>query len=266
MAKAKTSRGSRRNRKNLTRDWQPFCEGVDVFRFENNEAVREIITGRRNHEVGGHFSFKMGDHAIHESGHEERGARTFDCMFSVRSYFGQPEAIRINSNPEYPGEIYTPDFLVENDSDYVRYEIKELKELQPPEPLPGDERAILKCIEAATLRARLRRVRAAYAKAGVRFEILTDVDLLKLADPEVVDEVIANAGTPITPDDLSRLECALLAANGQLALGACEDVLREAKFPRGAVLSRIVDRHIQIDLKKPISRNTQIQIGEFRCP
>jgi hypothetical protein len=263
MAQAKTSGGSRRKTKKPARDWLPFCEGADVFRFDNNQAVREIITGRRNHEVGGHFSFKMGHHAIHESGIEDRGARTFDCVFSVHSYFAQPETIRINSNPDFPGETYTPDFLVEDDRGYVRYEIKELRALQPPEPFPGDERAILKCIEAAALRARLRRVRAVYAKAGLRFEILTDVDLMKIADPEVVDEVIANAGTPITPDDLGRLECALLSANGQLSLGACEDVLREAKFPRGTVLSRIVDRNLQIDLLKPISRDTQIQIGEF---
>jgi hypothetical protein len=260
MAPGKPSGGSRKNR---SREWQPFCEGADVFRFDNNEAVRKIITGRRNHEVGGHFSFKMGQHAIHESGHEERGARTFDCVFSVHSYFAQPETIRINSNPEFPGEIYTPDFLVEDDWGYVRYEVKELAALQPPEPVPGDESAILKCIEAAALRARLRRVRAIYAKAGLRFEILTDLDLLKIADPEVVDVIVANAGTPITPDDLGRLERALLASNGQLSLGSCEDVLREAKFPRGAVLARIVDRHIQIDLKKPISRNTAVHVGEF---
>lgn len=262
MAPAKRS-GVRKNTKNHIREWQPFCEGVDVFRFNNNEAVRRIITGRRNHEVGGHFSFKMGQHAIHESGHEERGARTFDCVFSVHSYFAQPETIRINSDPDFPGEIYTPDFLVEDDCGYVRYEIKELEALQPPEPVPGDESAMLKCIEAAVLRARLRRVRAVYAKAGLRFEVLTDIDLLKLADPGIVDEIIANAGTPITPDDLGRLECALLAANGQLSLGDCEDVLREAAFPRGAVLARIVERRIQISLVKPISRNTQVQIGEF---
>ena len=263
MAKGMTSNASRRRAKKLSRDWQPFCEGVDVFRFGSNEAVREIITGRRNHEVGGHFSFKMGHHAIHESGIEDRGARTFDCLFSIHSYFGQPETIRLNLNPGFPGEIYTPDFLVEDDWGYVRYEIKELKELHPPEPLPGDERAILKCIEAATLRARLRRIRAAYAKAGVRFEILTDVHLLKVADPEVVDEIIANAGTPITPDDLGRLECALLSAHGLLSLGACEDLLREAKFPRGTILSRIVDRNLQIDLMKPISRDTKTRIGDF---
>jgi hypothetical protein len=263
MARAKTTGGSRSSSKKPPREWQPFCEGVDVFRYENNEAVRKIITGRRNHEVGGHFSFKMGHHAIHESGIEERGARTFDCVFSVHSYFTQPETIRINSTADFPSEIYTPDFLVEDEWGYVRYEIKEFAELQPPEPTPGDERALLKCIEAAALRARLRRFRAVYAKAGLRFEILTDLDLLKLADPEVVDEIIANAGTPITPDDLDRLERALLAANGALSLGRCEDVLREAKFPRATVLSRIMDRQIQINLMKPISRDTPIQIGEF---
>jgi hypothetical protein len=122
---------------------------------------------------------------------------------------------------------------------------------------------MLKCIEAAVLRAKLRRVRAIYAKAGLRFEILTEIDLLKLADPEIVDEIIANAGTPITPDDLARLERALLAGNGRLSLGDCEDVLREAAFPRGAVLARIVERRIQINLMRPISRNTPVHIGEI---
>jgi hypothetical protein len=245
------------------RDWQPLCEGAEVFRFANNEAVRNIITGRRNHEVGGHYSFKMGQHMIHESGPEERGARTFDCVFPVHRYFTQPETIRINSDRDFPGEIYTPDFLVEYEGGVVRYEIKEFAALHPPEPVPGDERALLKCAEAAALRARLRRVRAVYAKAGLRFEVLTDVDLLKLADPEIVDEIVANAGIPITPDDLGRLEHALLAANGRISLGCCEDVLREARFPRGTVLARIAERHIQIDLMKPISRDTQVQIGEF---
>ena len=55
-----------RRRRKTEHTWRFFCEEVEVFRSEANEAVRTIITGRRNHVwVNGNYRRERhGEHGV----------------------------------------------------------------------------------------------------------------------------------------------------------------------------------------------------------
>ncbi|MCG2665767.1 hypothetical protein ACFPFP_02335 [Bradyrhizobium sp. GCM10023182] len=261
-----------RSRRKIAPVWGFFCEGVEVFRLQNNDATRQVITGRRNHVVGGHFSRKMGCHLIHEGGFEERLVRAADCLLRVKRIWAQPETIRMNLFADYPNEIYTPDFLVEEvgafvrycvkDAGFVRYEVKEWEDLRPPRPADWDEDGKAKWEDAKLLRARLRRVRSAYRKAGVPWRVVTERGLAKRwGKPNIIDEIIANDRWDIDPEDLNRLVSALIDAGGSLPMSTCEAILAETIFPRGVVLSRIPENIVSIDTFSPIDGDTIVRKG-----
>jgi hypothetical protein len=129
----------------------------------------------------------------------------------------------------------------------------------PAMPDPKDEYALLRWTEAVEMRAKLRRVREAYRRAGLLWVLLTDVELAKAASASVVNELIANFGRPIAEDDLGRLH-AELSHSGSLPLGKCEELIREGNFPRGELLSRVPENLISIDLRQPISVDTVVHI------
>jgi hypothetical protein len=252
-----------RKRRKIERIWRPLCEGVEVFNLDGNEAVRRVITGRRNHIVGGHFSRKMRCHVIHEGGVEELFARAADCVLRVKRLWAQPETFRMNLFPDFPDEIYTVDFLVEEDCGFVRYEVKDWKKLRPLKPAAWDEKGNQDWEDARLLRARLRRIRAAYRKAGLAWRVITQRGLAKRwGNPKIVDEIIANDGWDIEPEDLNRLVSALVDAGGSLSVARCEAILGETAFPRGVVLSRIVERIVSIDLFSPINAATMVHKGD----
>jgi hypothetical protein len=255
-----------RRRRKTEHTWRFFCEEVEVFRSEANEAVRTIITGRRNHVVGAHYSMKMRGHVVHESGVEDGLIRAADCLLRVKRIWAQPETIRMNLFPDFKDEIYTPDFLIEDASGFVRYEVKPWAEIRPPRPAPGDERGLEKWEDAKLLRARLRRIRAAYRRANVAWRVVTDRGIRKRwGSPEVVDEIIANDRWDIEPDDLNRLISGLTDAGGSLPLWRCEALLDETPFPRGVLLSRIPERIVSIDLFAPITSDTIVRTGDPSC-
>lgn len=263
-----------RNRRKITPVWEHLCDGVEVFRLEDNEATRQVITGRRNHVVGGHFSRKMGCHVLHEGGLEERLVRAADSLLRVKRIWSQPETIRMSSFADFPNEIYTPDYLVEEDGafvrypvrdgEFIRYEVKEWAELRPPKPADWDEAGKEKWEDAKHLRARLRRIRFAYLKAGVPWRVITERGLSKRwGNPKIVDEIIANDRWDIEPDDLNRLVSALIEAGGELPMSRCEAILAETVFPRGVVLSRIPENIVSIDTFSPIDGNTIVRKGDI---
>jgi len=257
---------SRRQRKNIERVWEFFCEGVEVFRLEANEATRRVITGRRNHVVGGHYSMKMHGHVVHEGGIEERFVRACDYVLSVKRIWAQPETIRMNIFPEFGNEIYTPDYLVEHDTGLVRYEIKELRALRPPKPAEGDEKARKRWEDGRLLRARLRRIREAYRLAGLPWRVVTERGIgSRWGDPDIVDEIAANDRWDIEPEELDRLITALNDAGGSLPLSHCQALFQEAPHPRGVVLSRIPERIVHIDLFSPIGPHTIVRKGVVSC-
>ena len=63
--------------------WLSIADGVKQFSLPGNEAVRRIITGRRNGKVGGFYSWKNRAHVMHESDGEERCARVLDVHSAV---------------------------------------------------------------------------------------------------------------------------------------------------------------------------------------
>lgn len=252
--------------KKIERVWTALCDGVEVFRLEANEATRRVITGRRNHVVGGHYSMKMNGHIVHEGGIEERFVRVCDYVLGVKRIWAQPETIRMNVFPEFANEIYTPDFLVEHDAGFVRYEIKEWRELRPPRPTVGDEKAQKRWDDAVLLRARLRRIREAYRRAGLPFRVITERGIgLRWGDRDVVDEIAANDRWDIEPEELDRLVTALNEAGGSLPLSRCQALFEEAPHPRGVVLSRIPERIVYIDLFAPIGPETIVHKGAISC-
>jgi len=200
----------------------------------------------------------MMSHVPCEGHGEEMVARTLDCIHLAESYFAQPESIRFSVQPDVGSELYTPDFGVQFKYGYVRIEYKRLEDLWPPVPDPHDEYALLQWHEAEELRARLRRVREAYRRAGLPWVLITDAELAKSANASVVNELIANFGRPIAEDDLGRLR-AELSSEGALSLGRCEELIREGEFPRGEVLSRIPENLISIGLRQSITVDTVVR-------
>jgi hypothetical protein len=116
--------------------------------------------------------------------------------------------------------------------------------------------------KAAETRERLRRAREAYRGTGRVWMLMTEREVGGCACPEVVDEIVANAGRPIDPNDLGRLRTFLAASGGAAAMGDCEETLRAAEFPRGEILSRIAERLVAIDLHAPITPDTLVRLVE----
>jgi hypothetical protein len=146
-------------KRKIERVWRFLCEGVEIFNLEGTDATREIITGRRNHVVGAHFSMKMRGHLLHEGGVEELFVKNADCILRAKKVWAQPETIRMNLFAGFANEIYTSDYLVEEDAGFVRYEVKQWIELRPPKAAAWDGAAQQKWEDAKVLRARLKRIR-----------------------------------------------------------------------------------------------------------
>jgi hypothetical protein len=226
------------------------------------ESVRRIITGRRRNKVGAFYSWKNHAHVMHDSDGEERVARLFEVHRVVRAFFGQPETLRIRVDGQRRPEMYTPDFLVFFDETPVRVEFKYEQELRPPRcEDPDDERALYLEAKAAKLRRHLRIAADAYRRAGLVWMLITDVRLAAAADPDTVDEIVANGGRPMEESQLRRL-LALLGSRepGSVTLAECEEAVRQCPFPRGDVLARIQERHISIDLCRPISETSAVNL------
>jgi hypothetical protein len=247
----------------ITEKWEQLAPGVKRWRLPGIEPVRQIVTGRRNNRVGLLWSYKMGMHIAQESDHEGFLGDRFEVDYRVGAYFGQPEKLKIEVGSKV--EItYTPDFLCFIAGHEVRFEFKLLSALRPRRPTrANDEQGWHNWEKAKKLRERLRLVRQAYRDVGLPWILVTDADLPAMGAEEPVGDIIANGGTDIEPDDLSRLINTLAnRCDRALPLGAAEDLLKEAAFPRGAILARIPERKLRIDLLHPINSDTTIMLVE----
>lgn len=239
--------------------WETPVHGIRRFRRENHAAVRNIITGRRNREVGAFYSQLMQEHIAHDSAGEERKCRYFDVHAPIDEFFGQPETLYCD-DPAAPISRYTVDFLLRVGSVEVLVESKYLSDIRPPKPRSDrDSDGITRWNAAEALKAKLRFIRAQYRRIGINWMLLTDYDLLKIGRGEVVDELVANGGWPVAEDDLGRLLHALRSA--PMALGHCEELIKEGEFPRAIVTSRIQERLLQIDLHSAITADTIVRPG-----
>jgi hypothetical protein len=241
--------------------WEEIAPGVELFRHPNGDPVRPIVTGRRAWKVGGHYSWKLEAHCLVEGGQEERCARLFDCHPNVLTYSAQPETIRF----QHDGKVrrYTPDFLAEfHSGSSTRVEVKSERYLRPSAPTgPHDARGWHLFHKAAKLRARLRAVREAYAAASLSWMLVTDKQLERMADPDVVDEIISNGGRHLDIEDRQRLHDHLMANGARSALGNCAAVIRNSEYPIGAVLARVIDAGLAVDLRAPITPHTDVLIA-----
>lgn len=250
--------------------WEALAPGVLCQRYPGNEPVRKILTGRRNRKVGGFYSFKMKRHIAHESEHECRLAKIFELDPNVIAYWGQPEKLKIaldgdEITPDGRDRmIYTPDFLTMIGGQAVRFEFKLWSDIRPEPPKrPGDERAKILCEEAKATRRRLRIARQAYRLSGLAWFCLTELELEAMADEQTVGDIVANGGREIDPDDLARLLDALSKAPGKsLALGECEQMIQKSDSPRGAILARIPERLLHVDLTDTITSQSTIRLVE----
>lgn len=245
----------------LEERWETIAPGVERFSLPDGEAVRRIVTGRRAWKVGSHYSWKMGAHCPVEGGQEDRCARLFDCHPNVLAYSAQPETIRFDHGGK--PTRYTPDFLADfNVGSPTRVEVKSERHLRPPAPSgPHDAMGWHHWHKAAKLRARLRAVRDAYASAGLRWLLVTDVQIKGMADPDVVDEIVANGGRHLDSEDRGRLHRHLFNNGGQSTLSACAASIRDSEHPEGAVLARVIDAGLAVDLRAPIEPDTVVRIS-----
>lgn len=240
-------------------EWEELGPGVERFRRPDEEPVRRIITRGGVRRVGGYYSWKMRHHIVWESGPEERCAMLMDVHPSIAAFHAQPETIRV----EVPGEKsfrYTPDFVCAIAGQAVRIEVKRLQDLFPKEPAgPHDEFGLRRWLKARSVRARLRSVQAAYARCGLAWLLLTDVRMVAMAAPEVVDELVAHGGRHITEGDRRRLHDHLVAESSS-SLGAAADVLREADDPCGTVLARVSEGALAVDLRGSLDADARVRL------
>ncbi|MDB5530211.1 MAG: hypothetical protein JWR51_3314 [Devosia sp.] len=248
--------------KTLDERWEPLAPGVDRFRLPGNEPVRRIITGRRTAKVGAFWSWKNDAHVAHESTGEEWFARILEVHPSVTGYFGQPEQIRVTVEGQSRPVKYTPDFLVMMGFRELRVEYKRFIDIAPPATVdPRDELGRYRSEKAAKMRRRLRLVRDAYLRCGIAWRLVTDRDLAAMASKATVDEIVANAGRPVTEEDADRLVAFLAArpARSATMLECCEQ-LHDSEFPRGDVLARIPELVLSIDLHARIDDETAVTL------
>jgi hypothetical protein len=252
-------------------EWQELAPGVRRKSFQGNEPVRRILTGRRDREVGGFYSYKMNAHVVHDSeGWERRAFALQECHKDVERFYRQPEALEIRVDKEQISPRgkkcvrYVLDDLSVIGGLEVRMEIKPLELLQPAKKLdPGDERSVRWHEMAAKLRRKLRVVRQAYRLSGLFFMPLTEREMDGMARPDVIEDIIANGGREIDSDDLARVRFALQEAPDRcLPMHRCEELVRESEFPRGALLARIPERIVSINLLEPITDTTIVRLEQ----
>jgi hypothetical protein len=250
-------------------DWQELAPGIRRLTLPDNAPVRELITGHRDRKVGALWSYKMGRHMPHESeGFELRGIKLQEVHKDVERYFSQPEKLEIRVDDERitgdGSEIitYTVDTLTVIRGFEARFEYKPFSKLQPKRKLdPGRPRSIIEHERASKLRRKLRIVRQAYRILGELWLPLTERELDAMGNPDTVDDIIANGGRDIDPEDLARLRFALSRAPGyQLPLKHCEELVHASEFPRGAILARIPERVLSISLVDCITPDSLIKM------
>jgi hypothetical protein len=85
-----------------------------------------------------------------------------------------------------------------------------------------------------------------------------------IGNPDVVDDIISNGGREIGADDLTRV-CSALAdtPDKQLPMHRCEELVRSSEFPRGALLARIPERILSVDLLEPITDATMVRLEKL---
>jgi hypothetical protein len=104
-------------------------------------------------------------------------------------------------------------------------------------------------------------VRQAYRILGELWLPLTEREFDAMSNPDTVDDIIANGGRDIEPEDLGRLRFALSRAPGcQLPLKHCEELVHMSDFPRGAILARIPERVVSISLVDRITPDSLIKL------
>lgn len=247
--------------------WSPLIPGVRRLTLQGNAPVRAILTGRRNRQVGAFWSHKMRAHVPHESeGWELRGIKLQEVDVRVEQYYGQSESIEIRVDDESIGndgkEVirYTLDTLIVIGGMAVRGEFKPRARLQPTMRLdPDDVMSVREHEKARKLRRKLRIVQKAYRASGLLWILLTEHELNAMGNPDTVDDIIANGGREIDREDLNRLCTTLALRPGRrLPLGQCEEMLRCSDFPRGAILARIPERVLSVDLIEPITSDTHV--------
>ncbi|NNM72085.1 TnsA endonuclease N-terminal domain-containing protein [Enterovirga aerilata] len=242
--------------------WVEIAPGIERFALPDGEPVRRIVTGRRNRKVGAHYSWKVRRHVVVESNPEDRAARLLDCHPDVVDIHAQPETLRITVGSKKVR--YTPDLLATfRNWREVRFEVKRWEDLHPPRPeSPADERGWFVWEKARKARAKLRLVRAAYRRVGLVWLPLLDTAMDDMADPESVDEIISNGGRHLDEDDRHRLRDHLLASGGTSPLGRCAEIVRNSDYPAGAVLARVIDAGLAVDLLGPIDLDTPIRLAD----
>jgi hypothetical protein len=250
-------------------EWEHLAPGVRRKVFPGVEPVRRIITGHRDREVGGFWSYKMNQHVPHESeGWERRGFALQECHRDVDAFYGQPEAleIRVDGDTVCAGGKKIVRYVVDDLSVIrgrdVRIEFKPLLLLQPSEKLdPKDKRSVDTHERARKLRRRLRVVHQAYRLSNMFWMPVTECEMDGMANPDVVEDIISNGGRDIDGDDLARLRRALAGApDKQLSMDRCEKLVRASEFPRGAILARIPERILSINLLEPITEKTMVHL------
>jgi hypothetical protein len=253
-------------------EWQDLAPGVRRKAFEGNEPVRRILTGHRDREVGGFWSYKMNAHAAHESeGWERRGFGVQECHTKVGAFYGQPEALEIRVDDEQVSprgkkivRYFLDDLSIIGGLE-VRMEFKPLELLQPAKKLdPNDERSVRRHEKARKLRRKLRLVRQAYRMSGMIWMLLTEREMDAVSHPDVVEDVISNGGREIDLDDLARVCAALTTSSDRrLPMHRCEALVRNSDFPRGALLARIPERVLSVDLREPIDDTTMVRLEKL---
>jgi hypothetical protein len=252
-------------------NWQQLAPGVRRLTFPDNVPVRKILTGHRDRKVGGFWSHKMRRHMAHESEEwERRGIKLQEVHVRVERYFSQPEKLEIRVDGEQITEDgseiirYTLDTLTVIRDFEARFEFKPFSMLQPNRKLdPSRPRSVLEHERASKLRRKLRIVRQAYRILGELWLPLTERELDAMSDPDTVDDIIANGGRDIDPDDLGRVRFALSRAPGcRLPLRDCEELVHTSDFPRGAILARIPERVLSISLVDRITPESLIKLEQ----
>jgi hypothetical protein len=256
----------------IDENWCSLIPGVRRYSLEGNVSVRAILTGHRDREVGGFWSYKMRAHIPHESEDwERRGIKIQEVDTRVKRYHGQPEQLEIRVEGEAIREdgseviTYTPDSLFEIASIEARAEFKPLEMLWPSRKLDPDDPISVRTHEKARkLRRKLRIVQRAYRASGLLWLLFTERELDGMGDRHVVDDIVSNGGREIDQEDLGRLCSTLnLAPGRRLPLGQCEELIRSSEFPRGAILARIPERVVSISLFEPITSDSLIALENF---
>jgi hypothetical protein len=253
-------------------DWQQLAPGVRRLSLPGNAPVRKILTGHRDREVGAFWSYKMHQHMAHESEDwESRAIKLHEVRVLVEQYFTQAEKLEIRVYGEQIKEngreivTYTLDTLTVLRGLEVRFEVKPFSKLQPKRKLdPSHARSVYEHDRARKLRRKLRMVRQAYRNAGLLWLLLTEREMDAMSDPKTVDDIIANGGRDIDPDDFARLRFELSRVPGRrLPLGQCEALVCASEFPRGAILARIPERVLSMSLVDPITAESLIKLEEI---